>query len=289
MSTPTQRAGRRGRHRPGRRGRRRPGTTAPLGALGAVRRRRRRGAAARPGDLAQRRPLRALQRRAGQRWRCTSRPAGWRVAGRLSTGWSPAPVTSAFVIAMIPLVSLVFEVVRRGIERFDIAFFTNSMSGVVGEGGGAYHAIVGTLIITGLAALISVPIGLMTAIYLVEYGTGQAEAGDHLPGRRHDRDPVDRRGSVRLRPLRRVLRTGRPPGDRRRGGAVGAHDPGGRPLERGDPQARAQRAARGQPGARGAPVADHRQGRPADRCRRPRAPASPWPSPGSSARPLPCS
>ena len=47
------------------------------------------------------------------------------------------------------------------------------MSGVVGEGGGAYHAIVGTLIITGLAALISVPIGLMTAIYLVEYGTGK--------------------------------------------------------------------------------------------------------------------
>ena len=43
----------------------------------------------------------------------------------------------------------------------------------MGEGGGAYHAIVGTLIITGLAALISVPIGLMTAIYLVEYGTGK--------------------------------------------------------------------------------------------------------------------
>ena len=52
-------------------------------------------------------------------------------------------------------------------------FFTNSMSGIVGEGGGAYHAIIGTLIITGLAALISVPIGLMTAIYLVEYGTGR--------------------------------------------------------------------------------------------------------------------
>ena len=82
-------------------------------------------------------------------------------------------VVSAFVIAMIPLLSLVFEVVRRGIERFDITFFTNSMTGIVGEGGGAYHAIIGTLIITGLAALISVPIGLMTAIYLVEYGTGK--------------------------------------------------------------------------------------------------------------------
>src|SRR4029450_3343555 len=82
-------------------------------------------------------------------------------------------VTSAFVIAMVPLLSLIFEVVRRGIERLDVTFFTNSMSGIVGEGGGAYHAIAGTLIITGLATLISVPIGLMTAIYLVEYGTGK--------------------------------------------------------------------------------------------------------------------
>jgi phosphate transport system permease protein len=71
------------------------------------------------------------------------------------------------------LVSLILEVVRRGLERLDATFFTNSMSGVVGEGGGAYHAILGTLIITGLAAVISVPIGLMTAIYLVEYGTGR--------------------------------------------------------------------------------------------------------------------
>ena len=49
-------------------------------------------------------------------------------------------------------------------------FFTQSMRNVVGEGGGALHAIVGTLLITGMAALISVPIGLLTAIYLVEYG-----------------------------------------------------------------------------------------------------------------------
>ena len=40
-------------------------------------------------------------------------------------------------------------------------------------GGGGYHAIVGTLIITGLAALMSIPVGLLTAIYLVEYGTGR--------------------------------------------------------------------------------------------------------------------
>jgi phosphate transport system permease protein len=82
-------------------------------------------------------------------------------------------VTSAFGLAMVPLVSLVYEVVRRGAERFDGQFFTFSMVGVVGEGGGAYHALMGTLIVTGLTTLISVPIGLMTAIYLVEYGRGR--------------------------------------------------------------------------------------------------------------------
>jgi phosphate transport system permease protein len=47
------------------------------------------------------------------------------------------------------------------------------MRGVVGEGGGAYHAIVGTLIVTSLATAMSVPVGLFTAIYLVEYGDGR--------------------------------------------------------------------------------------------------------------------
>jgi len=84
-----------------------------------------------------------------------------------------ALVTTAFAIAMIPLVSLVYTVLEKGLARFDSAFFSNSMFRVVGEGGGAYHAILGTLIITLLAAVISVPIGLMTAIYLVEYGTGR--------------------------------------------------------------------------------------------------------------------
>lgn len=82
-------------------------------------------------------------------------------------------VYSAFGLAMVPLLSLAYEVVRRGAGRFDGQFFSWSLLGVVGEGGGAYHAIMGTLIITGLTSLISVPIGLMTAIYLVEYGTGR--------------------------------------------------------------------------------------------------------------------
>lgn len=83
-----------------------------------------------------------------------------------------AVVTSCFAIVMLPLVSLVWTVVERGSNRFDTAFFSETMRGVVGEGGGAYHAIVGTLIVTGLATLMSVPFGLFTAIYLAEYGHG---------------------------------------------------------------------------------------------------------------------
>jgi len=83
-----------------------------------------------------------------------------------------AVVTSCFLIVALPLVSLVWTVVQRGTNRFDTTFFTETMRGVVGEGGGAYHAIIGTLIVTGLATLMSVPFGLFTAVYLAEYGHG---------------------------------------------------------------------------------------------------------------------
>jgi len=84
-----------------------------------------------------------------------------------------AVVTAMFAAAMVPLASLMWTVVTRGSGRFDVEFFTLTMRNIVGEGGGARHAILGTLIITGLAALISIPIGLLTAIYLVEYGRGK--------------------------------------------------------------------------------------------------------------------
>src|SRR4051812_15591986 len=82
-------------------------------------------------------------------------------------------VYGAFLLAMVPLVSLVSTVLSKGLARLDGEFFNSSMVGIVGPGGGAYHAIIGTLIITAITALLSVPIGLMTAIYLVEYGRGR--------------------------------------------------------------------------------------------------------------------
>jgi phosphate transport system permease protein len=84
-----------------------------------------------------------------------------------------ALVWTSFGIAMIPLVWLGQSVVSKGVHRLDGTFFNSSMLGILGPGGGAYHAILGTVIITAITAVISVPIGLMTAIYLVEYGRGR--------------------------------------------------------------------------------------------------------------------
>jgi phosphate transport system permease protein len=83
-------------------------------------------------------------------------------------------IWGAFVLAMTPLVSLVWTVLSNGAARIGLDFLTYSMRNVFGgdPGGGIYHAITGTLVITAVAALISVPVGILTAIYLVEYGKG---------------------------------------------------------------------------------------------------------------------
>lgn len=84
-------------------------------------------------------------------------------------------VTLAFLVALVPLVSVAWTVVSAGVGRLSPYFLTVSMRGVFGgmDAGGIYHAILGTVLITLAAAAISVPIGLMTAVYLVEYGRGR--------------------------------------------------------------------------------------------------------------------
>lgn len=85
-------------------------------------------------------------------------------------------VAGAFIVALIPLISVSWTAISLGISRLDPQFFSYSMRNVVGAGGGAAHAIAGTLWITGIATVISVPIGLMTAVYLAEYGQGNRTA-----------------------------------------------------------------------------------------------------------------
>ncbi|MEU6283206.1 phosphate ABC transporter permease PstA [Streptomyces sp. NPDC047028] len=78
----------------------------------------------------------------------------------------------AFLLAVVPLVSLIWTTVQRGVKVLDVYFLTHSM-GVVADsepGGGIYHAILGSLEQVGLATAIGAPVGVLTAIYLVEYG-----------------------------------------------------------------------------------------------------------------------
>ncbi|MDO4244339.1 MAG: phosphate ABC transporter permease PstA [Actinomyces sp.] len=78
----------------------------------------------------------------------------------------------AFALVMVPLVSLVWMVVVGGAQRFGPEFLLTNMRGADDTNGGVYHGIIGTLEITGIATLISVPLGLFTAIFLVEYNGG---------------------------------------------------------------------------------------------------------------------
>jgi phosphate transport system permease protein len=81
-----------------------------------------------------------------------------------------------FLIAVIPLVWVLWTVVSKGYALLGtVDWWTHSQQGITirREGGGAYHAIIGTLLQALVCALISVPIGVLTAVFLVEYGRGR--------------------------------------------------------------------------------------------------------------------
>ena len=80
-----------------------------------------------------------------------------------------------FVLAVIPLLSLAWVTLSKGLEVLDGYFLSHSMNGVLDAeaGGGVYHALLGTIEQVGIATLIAAPIGLLTAVYLVEYGGGK--------------------------------------------------------------------------------------------------------------------
>ncbi|WP_030906890.1 phosphate ABC transporter permease PstA [Streptomyces sp. NRRL F-5126] len=83
-------------------------------------------------------------------------------------------VYACFVLAIVPLYSLIETTVAKGAKVLNGTFLSHSMGGVLGTepGGGIYHAIIGTLEQVGIATVIAVPIGVFTAVYLVEYGKG---------------------------------------------------------------------------------------------------------------------
>jgi phosphate transport system permease protein len=83
-------------------------------------------------------------------------------------------VSLCFVAAVVPLVLLLYFVIRKGLPHVSGQFLTHSMAFVPPNkaGGGIYHAAIGTLEQVGLATIIAVPFGLLAAIYISEYGRG---------------------------------------------------------------------------------------------------------------------
>jgi phosphate transport system permease protein len=93
-------------------------------------------------------------------------PTRWRKT--LSAIFVAACALSVFV-ALVPLAFLLFFVVSQGVQALNLEFFTRMPRPVGESGGGMANAIVGTLILTGLAAAMAIPVGVVSGIYMSEY------------------------------------------------------------------------------------------------------------------------
>ena len=94
-------------------------------------------------------------------------------ARKVRNSVATALVTLAFLLAVTPLIWVLITVVGKGFTRvLDADWWQKSFGGVTSRnaGGGVYHAIYGTLVQGLMCALIAVPLAILVAIYLVEYG-----------------------------------------------------------------------------------------------------------------------
>jgi phosphate transport system permease protein len=100
------------------------------------------------------------------------RPSGPRtIRNALATGY----VVLATVLAIIPLVWVLYTVITKGVRLvLTSSWWLQSQRGITPrrEGGGAYHAIVGTVEMALICAVIAVPLGVLGAIFLIEYARG---------------------------------------------------------------------------------------------------------------------
>jgi phosphate transport system permease protein len=83
-------------------------------------------------------------------------------------------IAGAVVAAVAPLVAVLGYTVARGAGQLTPGFLSHSMRGVgpLDTNGGIYHALLGTVQQVGLAIVIAVPLGLLTAVYVTEFGSG---------------------------------------------------------------------------------------------------------------------
>lgn len=94
---------------------------------------------------------------------------------KMTNNFATVLVTVSVLIALVPLLWVLYSVITKGFAAITSpVWFTNSQAGMTAfsPGGGVYHAVVGTLLQGIICSLISIPIGIMVAVYLVEYGGG---------------------------------------------------------------------------------------------------------------------
>ncbi|CAM5691270.1 phosphate ABC transporter permease PstA [Mycolicibacterium aubagnense] len=95
---------------------------------------------------------------------------------RIKNALATTLVVTAFGIAMVPLAWVLFVVIERGWRAIiSSTWWTRSLQGVLPEefAGGVYHALYGTVVQASIAAVLAIPLGVMAAIFLVEYGGGR--------------------------------------------------------------------------------------------------------------------
>ncbi len=100
---------------------------------------------------------------------------GVSVRRKITNNLATVMVSLSVLVALVPLVWVLYSVISKGIAAITAPqWFTNSQSGMTAfaPGGGVYHAIVGTVLQGLVCALISIPVGVLVAVYLVEYGGG---------------------------------------------------------------------------------------------------------------------
>ena len=92
---------------------------------------------------------------------------------RLISGVMLGVLSLAAVVATLPLLFIIFHLVRSGIGAINSDFFTHMPTPVGDPGGGMANAIVGTLLLIGLASAIGLPVGVGAGLYLTEYRGGK--------------------------------------------------------------------------------------------------------------------
>jgi phosphate transport system permease protein len=92
--------------------------------------------------------------------------------------WAPRTLFSAVMtgvaalcalIALVPLISVLFMVVSKGVSRFNLDLFTQIQPAALSPGGGLKNALQGTFYTVGVSTLLAVPIGVLAAVFLAEF------------------------------------------------------------------------------------------------------------------------